>query len=267
MHLHLAARALGIHGPALFLNNARASGLYALEAAADQLRMGRCKLALAAAAESPHFPTKYLWFREAGVYSLSGRLRPFDRDRDGLVLGAGSAAVALETLEAAEARGARILAEYLGGASSQEGWKVAVPNLTERYYEETLRAALRAARVEPGEIDLLNPHGAGTPLGDRAEAMGIAAVFGPWPARPRVTCFKPCLGHTLGASALLETVALLLCMEHGVAPATPGFEREDPALRVRCLARNERADLRMVLKMSCGFAGFNAGAVFRRYEP
>src|SRR5262249_11851108 len=87
MHLHLLARVLGIHGPTLFLNNACASGLFALQAAADQLRLGRCEVALAAAAELPLYPTKHLWFEEAGVASPSGALRPFDRDRDGLVLG------------------------------------------------------------------------------------------------------------------------------------------------------------------------------------
>jgi 3-oxoacyl-[acyl-carrier-protein] synthase II len=266
LHLHLAARALAIHGPVLFLNNACASGLYALEAAADQLRLGRCTVALAAAAEMPDLPTKQLWFEEARVYSPTGRLRPFDRERDGLVLGGAGAALVLETLEAARARGARIYAEYLGGASTQEGWKVAVPNLTERWYEETLRRTLRAAAVEPAEIDLLNPHGAGTGLGDLAEARGLTAVFGPWPRRPRITAFKPYFGHTLGASALLETAALLLSLENGLIPATPGFATPDPELEVRCVERAERAELRTVVKMSSGFAGFNAGAVFRRVE-
>lgn len=263
MHLHLAARSLGVHGPALFLNNACASGLYALEAAADQLRAGRASLALVASAEVPLVPTKHLWFQEARVYSPTGVLRPFDRDRDGLVLGAGGAALVLESLEAAEGRGARVYAEYLGGASSQEGWKVAVPNLTERYYEETLRASLRAAGVEPDEVDLLNPHGAGTALGDLAEAAGITAVFGEWPERPRITALKPYFGHTLGASALLEAAALLLSLERGVIPPTPGFRTPDPRLKVLCAAEPEAAPLRTVLKMSSGFAGFNAGAVFR----
>ncbi len=267
MHLHLAARSLGVHGPALFLNNACASGLYALEAAADQVRAGRCDLALVAAAEVPLLPTKHLWFREVGVCSASGTLRPFDRDRDGLVLGGGAAAVVLEARETAEARGARVYAEYLGGASSQEGWKVAVPNLTERYYEETLRASLRSAGVEPEEVDLLNPHGAGTRLGDLAEAMGITAVFGPWPSRPRITALKPYFGHTLGASALLETAALLIAMERGRIPATPGFRNADPRLQLRCLSEPEDAAVRTAVKMSSGFAGFNAGAVFRRDPP
>ncbi len=263
LHLHLAARALGIHGPTLFVNNACASGLFALEAVADQLRAGRCDLGIVASAEVPLVPTKHLWFQEAKVYSSSGSLRPFDRDREGLVLGVAGAALAVETLESARRRGARIYAEYLGGASSQEGWKVAVPNLTEHYYEETLREALSVAEVRPEEIDLLNPHGAGTPLGDLAEALGITAVFGPWPERPRITALKPYIGHTLGASALLETVILLLAMEHGVIPATPGFKNPDPKLKIRCVEGAEEANLRTVLKMSCGFAGFNAGAVFR----
>jgi len=263
LHLHLAARALGIHGPALFVNNACASGLYALEAVADQLRAGRCQLGLASSAEVPLVPTKHLWFQEANVYSSSGSLRPFDRQREGLVLGVAGAAVVLETLESARRRGARIYAEYLGGASSQEAWKVAVPNLTERYYEETIRRSLEVANVSPEEIDLLNPHGAGTSLGDLAEATGITAVFGQWPERPRLTALKTYFGHTLGASAILETAVLMLAMEHGVIPFTPGFQNPDPRLMIRCVESHEKARLRTVLKMSCGFAGFNAGAVFR----
>jgi 3-oxoacyl-(acyl-carrier-protein) synthase len=140
---------------------------------------------------------------------------------------------------------------------------VAVPNLTERYYEETLRRSLEVANVPPEEIDLLNPHGAGTSLGDLAEATGITAVFGQWPERPRITALKPYFGHTLGASAILETAVLMLAMEQGMIPATPGFQNPDPRLMIHCVESHEKARLRTVLKMSCGFAGFNAGAVFR----
>jgi 3-oxoacyl-[acyl-carrier-protein] synthase II len=266
IHLHLLCRTLEIHGPTLFVNNACASGLHALEAAAELLRSAKADVALVVAAESPLFPTKKLWFEELGIYALDGRLRPFDRDRSGLVFGEAGAAVVLEPLGRALERGARVRAEYLGGFSNQEGWKVAVPNIAERYYEEAVRGACRAAGVTPGEIDLINAHGAGTHLSDLYEARGLTSVFGEWPGAPPIVALKPYFGHALGASALLEACALILALERRTLPATPGFATPDPRLKLAPAAGPRRADLRTALKMANGFAGFNAGAVFRRFD-
>jgi 3-oxoacyl-(acyl-carrier-protein) synthase len=264
MHLHLAARIFGLHGPALFVNNACASGLYALEAAAAMIRSGSCDTVLVAAAEAARLPTKHRWFQETQVLSAKGSLRPFDRDRDGLVLGEGACGLVLESEQAARDRGAQPYAKYLGGAFVQEAWKVAVPNLTQPWYEETLRRACAAARVDPKDIDLLNPHGAGTALGDLQEARGLTAVFGEWPERPRITALKGALGHTLGASAALETAASLLALKHQAIPPSIGFENPDPKLKIRLAALPQPAPLRTVMKMACGFAGFFAGAVFQK---
>jgi 3-oxoacyl-(acyl-carrier-protein) synthase len=264
LHLHLLARVLGVHGPTLFLNNACASGLHALDAAAGIIRSGKAGVALVAAAEYPLFPTKMLWFEELGIYARSGALRPFDLHPSGVVFGEAGAAMVLEDPEHARRRGARARAEYAGGYSNQEAWKVAVPDLTSSYYEETVRGACAAAGVTPGEIDLVSAHGAATPLSDLYEARGLAAVFGDWPERPPVCCLKPYFGHTLGASALLESCALVLAMEESWIPATPNFTTPDPRLRIAPLASGRSASLTAVLKMANGFAGFNAGAVFRR---
>jgi 3-oxoacyl-(acyl-carrier-protein) synthase len=266
IHLHLAARFLELHGPTLFANNACASGLYAIEEAADFLRGGKAQIALIAGAEAPTFPAKMLWFQEQGLYAEDGRILPFDRDRHGLVFGVGGAALVLERLDHAAARGAPVYAEYLGSYANQEAWKVAVPNLAEDYYEECLRGTCRRAAIEPDEVDLVNAHGAGTPLSDLYEARGITRVFGDWPERPPITAFKPFFGHTLGACALLETCALLLCLQHGWIPPTPGFETADPNLKLEPVKTPRRTRLATVLKMSNGFAGFNAGAVFRKRE-
>lgn len=264
MHLHLAARLFGLHGPALFVNNACASGLYALEAAAAMIRSGSCDTALVAAAEAALLPTKHRWFQEAQVLSAKGSLRPFDRDRDGLVLGEGACGLVLESEQAARARGASPYARYLGGSFVQEAWKVAVPNLTQPWYEETLRRACAAARVEPEDIDLLNPHGAGTALGDLQEARGLTAVYGEWPERPRITALKGAVGHTLGASAALETAASLLALKHQTIPPSIGFQSPDPKLKIKLVERPQPTPLRAVLKMACGFAGFLGGAVFQK---
>ncbi len=264
MHLHLAARLFGLHGPALFVNNACASGLYALEAAAAMIRSGSCDTALVAAGEAALLPTKHRWFEEAQVLSAKGSLRPFDLDRDGLVLGEGACGLVLESAKAARARGASPYAAYMGGAFVQEAWKVAVPNLTQPWYEETLRGACKAARLEPEDIDLLNPHGAGTALGDLQEARGLTAVYGDWPERPRITALKGSLGHTLGASAALEAAAALLALKHQTIPPSIGFQSPDPKLKIKLVAQPQPAPLRTAMKIACGFAGFLGSVVFQK---
>jgi 3-oxoacyl-(acyl-carrier-protein) synthase len=264
LHLHLAARALDLHGPTLFVNNACASGLHALEAAAQVLRSGQAEVALVAAAECPRFPTKMLWFDELGLYARDGKVRPFDAERSGVVFGEAGAALVLETREHARRRGARAYAEYLGGVANQEAWKIAVPDLTKDFYEEALRGACARAGIAPADVDVLNVHGAATALSDLYEARGITRVWGEWPSAPQVVALKPFFGHALGASALLETCALLALLEAQRLPGTPGFSRRDPRLAVAPRTAAGPAAFDTVLKMANGFAGFNAAALFRR---
>ncbi len=264
LHLHSLAKALNIHGPTLFVNNACASGLYALEAAARSISEGHVDVAMAVAAESSRFPAKRLWFAEGGLYSTDGRIRPFDSNRSGLILGEGGAAWVLEPLEAAMARGARAQWEYIGGGFNQEGWKVTIPNFSEPYYEQAILKALKTAQVAAEDVDVIVAHGAGTALSDAYEAKGITAVFGDWPKRPLITCLKGWIGHTLGASAAIETALVLTCLEAGFLPGAAGFENSDPRLRMEPIRQPTPSAARTVLKVSNGFAGFNAASIFRR---
>jgi len=263
LYLHVLARALGVHGHTLFVNNACASGLYALDAAAALVEAGKAPLAIVVGAESPSFPSKQLWFTESGLHSRDGFLRPFDRDRSGLILGEGAAAIVLESLDHARKRGAKIYGEYLGGHFNQEGWKVTIPNFAESFHEEVLRGACETARVDPTEIQGIIAHGAGTALSDAYEARGITSVFGDWPERPAVTALKGYFGHTLGACALIELIALLLAFEKGTLPACAGFSTPDPKLKLELLTRPVEQRWDTLMKVSNGFAGFNAAAVFR----
>jgi len=264
LHLHLVARALELHGPTLFVNNACASGLYALEAAASFLREGRADIALVAAAECPRFPTKMMWFDDLGLYARDGVVRPFDRDRSGVVFGEAGAALVLETAAHAESRGARVRCEYLGAGLAQEAWKVAVPDLSSTWYADAAREACARAGVSPEEIDVINVHGAATTLSDLYEARGLQAVWGDGFRSPELVALKPFFGHALGASALLEVIALIASLDAGTLPATPGFVTPDPKLGVAPRRVAGSTTCRTALKMSNGFAGFNAGAVFRR---
>jgi 3-oxoacyl-[acyl-carrier-protein] synthase II len=262
LHLHLLARAFQVHGRTLFVNNACASGLYALEAAAALLREGQARTAIVVAAESPCFPTKRLWFSEGGLHSTDGFLRPFDRARTGLILGEGSGALVLETRERARERGARVLATYRGGHFNQEGWKVAIPNFAEPFCEEVIRGACEAAEVSAESLHGIVAHGAGTGLSDAYEAKGITSVLGEWPTRPPVTALKGFFGHTLGASALLESAAVISCLAEGFLPGAAGFVTPDPKLKVQLISKSTPWSDGCVLKISNGFAGFNAGAIF-----
>jgi len=264
IHLHLLSKALGIHGPSLFVNNACASGLYALDAAAGLIESGKARVVIVVAAESPVFPGKHLWFTEAGLASRDGWLRPFDRDRSGLVLAEAAAALVVEPLDGALARGVRPHGEYLGGGFNQEGWKVTIPDFSRPWHEDVIRSACARAQVETGSIDAVVAHGAGTGLSDAYEAKGITAVFGKRPGRPAVTSLKGHFGHALGASALLETAALLLGLGKGTLPGTAGFRSEDPKLDLVPSTRAVSGPLARVLKVANGFAGFNAAAVFER---
>jgi 3-oxoacyl-(acyl-carrier-protein) synthase len=266
LYLHRVARVLGFHGPSLFINNACASGLYALEAATQMIRSGQAEAAVVAGADHPLLITKYLWFKGQGLYATDGVMRPFDERRDGLVLGDGAAAVVVEDLETARSRGAHVYAEYLGGAFNQEAWKVTVPSASGDYCARALREALERTGVGPEEIDLVNPHGAATSLWDAYEARALNALFGRGFERPLVSAFKPYVGHMLGASALAELIIVLLSMREGVVPATLNCERPDPQLGIRPVREPARMNLRTVVKMSSGFGGFNAVGVFRRPE-
>jgi len=267
IHLHVLAKAFGIHGPTLFVNNACASGLYALDTAAELIESGKARVVVVIAAESPLFPGKHLWFAGAGLASRDGWLRPFDRDRSGLVLAEAAAALVVEPLEAALSRDARAHGEYLGGGFNQEGWKVTIPDFSRPWHEDVIREACARAGIEPGSIDAVVAHGAGTALSDAYEAKGITAVFGKRPVRPAVTSLKGHFGHALGASALLETAALLLGLGKDTLPGTAGFRAEDPKLDLVPSSRPSSGRLSRVLKVANGFAGFNAAAIFERVAP
>jgi 3-oxoacyl-(acyl-carrier-protein) synthase len=261
-YLFAAAKAFDLHGYSLFVNNACASGLFAIESAARQIRSGASPAVVVAAADNPTKVYKYLWFRKKGLYAEDGITRPFARDGSGIVFGDGGAALVLEDLEHARARKARVYGEYLGGGFSLEGWKITVPDVTGDYYERSLRMALDGSGVGADEIDFVNPHGVGMKITDAYEAKAIRNVFAG--RMPRVSAFKPLCGHNLGGSALLETAIALLALENGVIPATLNCDNVDEAMGLDIVTKNEEARMRTIAKMSCGFAGYSGVGIFRK---
>lgn len=261
MHLHRIARALGLHGHAAHVNNACASGLYALENAVREIRCGGADAVIVAGAERPLLPTRHRWFHELGLLAEDGEVRPFDVERHGFVLGDGGAALVVEDLAAARARGAHIYAVYGGGAFNQDAWKITLPDPELALYGRALRGALDAAGIAPEEIDLLIPHGVATGLGDAYEARCLGRALGDHLASVPVLALKGAIGHNLGGSALSELAIGLLAMESGQVPPSPGCDRPDPALGVRAGAMVGARRIRHLLKGANGFAGFNAAVV------
>lgn len=266
MYLYLVARALGVHGYTAFNCNACASGLYALEAAARELRQGTSSAAIVVGSDHPQLIYKFLWFEDQNLYAPDGLTRPFDKQRQGFAIGEAASALVVEELESAKARGAPIYAEYLGGGFRFQGWKVTIPDPTSSVYGKTMTSALACAGLSPQDINLLNAHGVGTVVGDAYEARAIRGVFGPPERQPPVVGFKPYLGHTLGGCALLELILTLLCMRHSVILPTQNYTEPDPTLELRVADQLEHRKLRYVMKSASGFAGYDASAIFARVE-
>jgi 3-oxoacyl-[acyl-carrier-protein] synthase II len=205
--------------------------------------------------------------------------RPFDRDRDGFVLGEGAGVLVLEELDHALARDVRIYGEVIGYGSSTDAFHVVAPDPEGRAAIHAVRRALAMARVSPGEVEYVNAHGTATRLNDPTESYVIKQVFGERAHRIPVSSSKGCFGHPLGAAGGLESIVTLLVMERGVIAPTANLENPDveyvdpdaPHLDKRCdldyvpLAPREKA-VRLALKQSFGFGGQNAVLIYKKWE-
>jgi len=263
-YLFSVAKVFDLHGYSLFINNACASGLFAVEEASRQIKAGVSPAVIVAAVDNPTKIYKYLWFKRQGLYAEDGVTRPFSRDNSGVVFGDGGAALVLEDLEYAQKRGAHIYAEYLGGGFSLEGWKITVPNITEDFYTKSFRKALDVAEVKSDDIDFVNPHGVGMKITDTYEANTINSVFKN--KKPLVSALKPLVGHNLGGSALIETAISLMALNHNLIPATLNCENQNTKFKLNIIKENKKAKIDILAKMSCGFAGFNGVCIFRKFK-
>lgn len=263
MNLFHVAKAFNIHNYSLFINNACASGLYGLEAARQIINSNQASKVIIAVSEFTDI-YKYLWFNDIGLYSPDGKIRPFCKDSNGLVFGDGAVALILEDLLEAKKRKATIYAEYLGGGFSLEGWKVTTPQLGSDSYQQAITNAFKQAGIKREDIELLCPHGIGSQPIDYYEAKAITDTFGKNPKKPLITTFKPYIGHTLGASALLETSILLLALKNNLIPQTLNYENPDPKFNLTLLKKAVSGSVKTAMKIACAFAGYNAAAIFRK---
>ncbi len=193
--------------------------------------------------------------------------RPFDRDRDGFIPSEGAAVFVLETLDHAQQRGARILAEVAGAAASADAYHIVAPCADGEGAARTIRWALEDAGLSAADVDYINAHGTSTPLNDVSETVAIKAALGEHAYTVPVSSTKSMIGHALGASGALETVAAVQTIVTGTIHPTINLDNPDPDCDLDYVPNTaRRAGVRVVLKNSFGFGGQNACLVLKRYE-
>ncbi len=260
-------RELELTGPALALSAACASGNHALEIGRHWLRLGLVDICVAGACDLAVTPIGLATF--GNLRALSRRntdpaaaSRPFDRGRDGFVLGEGGVAFVLERAAGARRRGAHAYAEVAGCGSSSDALHHVIPSPDPAPAAAAMRQALADARVEPGEVDHVNAHATSTPVGDAAEAAVLRLVLGDDAGRIPVTSTKSLTGHMLTAAGAFEALACLTAMRHQAIPPTINLEDPDVDL---CLVANEARPhpVRIAVSNSFGFGGSNTSLVLR----
>ena len=195
--------------------------------------------------------------------------RPFDKDRDGFVLGEGGAGLVLEELEHAKARGAKIYAEMVGGGMTADAYHITAPHPEGLGARNVMKMALEDNGLKPEDIDYINVHGTSTPLGDIAETKAILGVFGDHAYNLNISSTKSMTGHLLGGAGAVEAVASIMAVKEGIIPPTINHFTDDPEIDSRLnLTFNtaQHREVRAALSNTFGFGGHNASVIFKRYE-
>lgn len=259
-------------GPSLCVTTACATGNHAIGEAfraiqyddADVILAGGCEAAVSPVGLAGFMVMRALSKRNDDAGTAS---RPFDKDRDGFVMGEGAGILLLESLEHAQARGANILAEITGYALNNDAWHDTAPSPGGAGAARCMEAALRNAGVAPEAIDYINAHGTSTEQNDVTETEAVKTVFGAHARRLEMSSTKGVTGHLLGAAGGVEAVATVMALHTGVVPPTANLFEPDPACDldyVPLVAR--QSNPRYALSNSFGFGGVNAALVFRRFE-
>jgi 3-oxoacyl-[acyl-carrier-protein] synthase II len=261
----------GFQGPNLAMVTACASATHGIGDAARLIEYGDADVMIAGGAEAAITPSSLAGFGNAKA--LSGRndspelaSRPWDKDRDGFVLGEGAGVVVLEELEFAKKRGAKIYCELVGFGMSGDAYHMTSPPEDGAGAARCMRNALRNAGLNVEQVQYVNAHGTSTPLGDRAETMAVKTAFGDHARRVAVSSTKSMTGHLLGAAGGVEAVYTALAVHHQVAPPTINLVTPDPDCDLDYVpntARNMKIDV--ALSNSFGFGGTNGTLVFRRF--
>ena len=264
---HISIR-YGFKGPNLAIVTACTTGLHCIGEAGRLIEYGDADVMIAGGAESTVSPLGVGGFAAARALSTRNdspqtASRPFDRDRDGFVLGEGAGVLVLEELEHARRRGARIYAELACFGMSADAFHMTAPNVDGP--RRSMRAALHNAGVNPDQVDYINAHGTSTPLGDINETNAIKLALGDHARRVVVNSTKSMTGHLLGGAGGVESVFTVLALHHQVSPPTINVFEQDPECDLDCCANTAREmPIAVAVKNNFGFGGTNGTLVFRR---
>jgi len=268
----LISMKLGVRGPSQTAVSACASSNNAIGEAMRVIQHGDAEVMISGGSEAPITPLAVGGF--CSMRALSTRnddpktaSRPFDKTRDGFVIGEGGGAFVLEELGHARARGARIYAEIIGYGQSSDAYHMVAPDPEARGVKLAMVRALRDAGIKPTDIDYINAHATSTDLGDSAETQAVKAVFGEHAKTIPVSSNKSMFGHALGAAGALEGICTVFALYHGIIPPTINYEHVDPACDLDCVPNVARKhEVSTGLSNSFGFGGHNAVLVFRKFS-
>lgn len=276
MIANLAAGQVSIHfgfkGPNSCVTTACAAGAHAIGDSLRLIQRGEAEVMIAGGAESTITPLalggfcamRALTFRNDTPQKAS---RPFDKDRDGFVMGEGAGILILEELEHALRRKARIYAELVGYSLSADAYHITMPDPEGGGAARCMQGALKDGNLLPEEIDYINAHGTSTPLNDKHETMAIKKVFGEHAYKLAVSSTKSMTGHLLGAAGGIEAIFSILTIYNGILPPTINYETSDPECDLDYVPNKARkAEVRTVLSNSFGFGGTNACLIIKRFE-
>ncbi len=262
----------GAKGPNLATCTACSASAHAVGDSYEIIRRGDADVMITGGSEAAITPMSVGGF--GALRALSTRndeptraSRPFDKDRDGFIIGEGSGIVILEELEHARARGARIYAEIIGYGMSGDAYHITAPSEDGDGAVRVMTKALKKAGLQPSDIDYVNAHGTSTPFNDKLETLALKRTFGDHARRLAISSTKSMTGHLLGAAGGLEAGISALSIHHQVAPPTINLESADPECDLDYVPHTARPmAIRHVLSNSFGFGGTNAALVLRRYE-
>ncbi len=257
------AQIFKLKGSLATLSNACAAGTVALGYALDQIRYGKMDLVLAGGSETFNLTTF------AGFHALRSldpvACRPFDRERQGLVIGEGAGFLLLESLEHAKERGAKIYAEVLGYGLSSDAYHETAPDPTGDGAARAMEGALLDAGLQPEEVTYINAHGTGTLQNDMMETLAIKKVFNEYAYKISVSSVKSMIGHLMGAAGAVEGVASVLALKHSFIPPTINYKVPDPECDLDYVPNQSREQkVKVVLSNNFGFGGSNASIAFKK---
>lgn len=266
------AIANNLRGPSLTINTACSSGIDAINVACMLLKSGAADAMIAVGGESIMCDVTIASLAAAQALSKNNddpehACKPFDKNRDGFVMGEGGGALVLETLEHAKARGAKIYAEILACSNNNDAFHITSPRPGGEGGAQCMALALEQAGLKPEDVQYINTHGTATHMGDAYECAAIHTVFGEHAKNLLISSTKSATGHLMGAGGITETIACIQAIREGVIPPTLNYETPDPDCDLDCVPNVARkADVRIAMNNALGFGGQNASLIVGRFE-